>query len=62
MCSSDLRLAVYDLLAKRVLDLIPPSEQGNATVGGQSISGNLLAFFTQTEGAFPRIGWAFLPD
>lgn len=54
------RLALYDLAAGEVIDLIPPEDQGDIAVGGQSLSGNLLTFYTQGAGS-PQIGWAILP-
>ncbi|HTK43993.1 MAG TPA: hypothetical protein VL749_01395 [Patescibacteria group bacterium] len=53
------RLEVYDLATRRVVEL-GRSESAPA-YGGISLSGSLLAFFTQDGGGQPRIGWAVLP-
>lgn len=55
------RLAVYDTLTGSVLDLAPADSQGAPRYGGQSLSGRLLAFYTQL-GELPQIGWAILPE
>jgi hypothetical protein len=57
------RLAVFDLSSGRIVDLAPPDAGGSALYGGQSLSGQLLTFFTQRlEGTgLPQIGWAMLP-
>ncbi len=55
------RLAVYDPVADELFDLIDASDQAEGTVGGQSLDGGLLTFFTQ-ETATPRVGWALLPS
>ena len=53
------RLAVYDTQTGSVVDLAPPGSPGS--YGGQSLSGRLLTFYTQT-GEKPQIGWAILPE
>ena len=55
-------LTVFDLAARRTAELLPADLAGEVFVGGQSISGSLLAFFTQAPGDRPRIGWAELPE
>jgi hypothetical protein len=56
------RLAVFDLARGEVVDLRPDDLAAETMIGGQSISGSLLAFFTQPPGGAPRIGWAVLPE
>jgi hypothetical protein len=56
------RLALFDLATHQLVDLLPANLAGEVHVGGQSISGSLLTFFTQREGGLPRIGWAVLPE
>ncbi len=57
------RLAIYDLTARRLVDLGQTGADG-PTYGGLSVSGNLLTWFTQGPDmvGLPRIGWAILPD
>ncbi len=56
------RLAVFDPETGALLDLVPAGTTGTTAYGGQSLSGRLLAFFTQSGGEPPRIGWALLPE
>ena len=55
------RLVVYDTVTGAVLDLRPPESPGTVGYGGQSVSGRLLAFYTQGTGR-TQIGWAVLPE
>jgi hypothetical protein len=56
------RLPIYDLATGEVIDLLPEDLRGRVVVGGESLSGNLLTFYTQTGADAPRIGWALLPE
>jgi hypothetical protein len=57
---SHARLTVYDLATNRVL-VLASADPGAGGYGGESLSGNLLAFFRQDGAEPPRIGWATLP-
>jgi hypothetical protein len=54
------RLLVFDPISQNVIDLTPSEVRGKLSVGGESLSGRLLTFFVQDEGA-PQISWAYLP-
>lgn len=54
------RLVVFDPITNELLDLRGDLPE-NLSVGGQSISGQVLTFFTQRTG-FPQIWWATLPN
>ena len=56
------RLAVFDLARHELVDLRPDSWSHDRAIGGQSISGSLLAFYIQDGAGAPRIGWAVLPE
>ena len=56
------RLAVFDLARGELVDLRPSDLAAETFIGGQSISGSLLTFYTQRPEGLPRIGWALLPE
>jgi hypothetical protein len=56
------RLLVFDPEGAGLIDLGGQTGQGTTSFGGQSISGSLLAFYSQEEGLPPRIGWVLLPQ
>jgi hypothetical protein len=55
------RLEVFDLERRELVDLLTDAEDDDLAYGGQTLSGNLLGFFSQGTG-FPQIRWAELPS
>lgn len=56
------RLLIFDPSTPALVALGGADTPAAGSVGGESLSGRLLAFFTQQDGAPPRIGWATLPE
>jgi hypothetical protein len=56
------RLLVYDPGTATLVALGGADTPAGGRIGGISLGGRLLAYFTQQGAAPPRIGWAILPD
>ena len=56
------RLLIFDPATGALSALGGSDSPAGGSIGGVSLSGRLLAFFTQQGVAPPRIGWALLPE